>query len=417
LDRLSQADINHNYKFNIYNGIYAVLAMNLVSPFIGVWALGLGASNLQIGLISSLPPLIGLVAMLPGAFFVDRFTTKRKVTGAFIFFHRLFFVFLALTPVLPAHQIWFLVIVNGLMNFPGSIANVAWQSFIAGAIPAQDRARAFAHRNRLTSLFGIAITLIAGQIFRIVPEARLNMLYQVFFITAFLFALLEVWSHLQMREAIVEEVKEKPSLSVGQTFKAIASSRPYVIFCICSLVFHFGWQMAWPLFSIHQVRNLGADETWVSIINVVNGAAAFMTYGVWRRFIERKGNHLALAFAALGISVCPFMYAMSTSLLHVVAINALVGMAIAGINLALFNSLLDEVPDEGRTIFIASYTMLIYASAAIAPMIGIALLNRWNSMFIALIIAGSLRMLGTGTFFIRYRHISLQQSREQKMVA
>lgn len=392
------------------------MAMNLVTPFIGVWALGLGASNLQIGLISSLPPLIGLAAMLPGAFFVERFSSKRVVTGAFIFFNRLFFIFLALTPVLPAYQVWFLVIVNGLMNFPGSIANVAWQSFIAGAIPPRDRARAFAHRNRLTALFGIAVTFVAGQIFRIVPKANLSIVYQVFFITAFLFALMEVWAHMQMREEIEDIPEDRPRTGLTETFKAIASSRTFMIFCLCSLTFHFGWQMAWPLFSIYQVKNLGANETWISIINVINGLASFLTYSLWRSFIEKKGNHLALAVAALGISSCPFFYALSTSILHVVAANAVVGVAIAGINLALFNSLLDTVPDEGRTIYIAAYTMLINASATIAPMVGIALLNRW-SILIALLVAGALRLLGTCTFFVRNWHAARSQKLKEHLSA
>lgn len=402
---LSQSEIKHNIKYNTLNGIFATMGLNLVTPFISVWAMGLGATNLQIGLISSLPPLIGLVAMLPGAFFVDRFTGKRNITGAFIFFHRLFFVLLALTPLLPTHQVWFLVIMNGLMNFPGSIANVAWQSFIAGAIPAQERAHAFAQRNRLTSLCGLAVTFLAGQVFRVVPADRLNTMYQIFFLVAFVFALAEVWSHMQMKEIVSEEAAGKSKLSTRQTFKAIITAGPFLIFCACSLVFHFGWQMGWPLFSIYQVRVLGANETWVSIISVVSGLGSFISYGFWRRLIEKRGNHVALAVSAMGISSTPFFYTISSSLYHLILANALVGMAVAGIGLTLFNSLLDAVPEQSRTIFIAAYTMLINVSAVIAPMVGIVILDRWN-IIAALLVAGTVRLLGTCTFFLRSRKIS-----------
>ena len=402
---LSQSEINHNIKYNTLNGIFATMGLNLVTPFISVWAMGLGATNFQIGLISSLPPLVGLVAMLPGAFFVDRFSAKRNITGAFMFFTRLFYILLALTPILPAHQVWFLVIMNGLMNFPGSISNVAWQSFIAGAIPAQQRAHAFAQRNRLTHLFGIAVTFLAGQIFRVVPVARHSILYQIFFVTAFVIALAEVWSHMQMREVVSEEVAGKAKLSTRQTFKAILTARPFLIFCACSLVFHFGWQMGWPLFSIYQVRNLGANETWVSIISVVSGAGSFFSFGLWRRLIEKRGNHVALAVSAMGISSTPFLYAISSSLYQLILANALVGIAVAGIGLTLFNSLLDAVPEQSQTIYIAAYTMLINISAVIAPMVGIAILDRWN-IIAALLVAGTVRLLGTCTFFLRSRKIS-----------
>lgn len=401
---LSSSEIRHNIKFNTLNGIFAVMGMNLVTPFISVWAMGMGGTNFQIGLISSLPPLIGLVAMLPGAFFVDRFASKRNITGAFIFFQRLFFVLLALTPFLPAHYVWYLVIINGLMNFPGSIANVAWQSFIAGAIPAQERAQAFAQRNRLSSLCGLAVTFLAGQIFRVVPAARLNTMYMIFFLVAFGFALVEVWSHMQMRE-IVSAPKEEAKLGVLPTFKAIFSQRAFIVFCLCSLVFHFGWQMAWPLFSIYKVRFLGANETWVSLINVINGLGSFISYGFWRRIIEKRGNHSVLAVAAMGISTAPFLYSISSSLYQLALANVLLGIAVAGINLTLFNSLLDAVPEQNRTIYIAAYTMLINTSAVMAPMVGIAILDRWN-IVTALMVAGGLRLLGTCTFFLRGKKIS-----------
>lgn len=406
--QFSQGDINHNIKHNTLNGVFAVLSTNLVIPFISVFALKLGASNLQMGLISSLPPAIALVAMLPGAFFVERFGAKKAITGAFILLHRFFFVLLALTPVLPAHQVWYLVLVNGLMNLPGSIAGVAWQSFIAGAIPPRERARAFAIRNRLVSLFGIGITFLAGQIFRLLPDAH-HTLYQVFFVTAFGFALLEVWFHFKMRETVADG--QRPAAPRLKTVAAeLLSARPYLVFCGCSLLFHFGWQMAWPLFSIHQVRNLGADENWVAMISVVNGAMAFLSYGMWRRFSERKGNQLALVFAALGISASPFLYALSRSLYHVVAINGLIGIAIAGINLVLFNSLLEAVPDQGRTIYIAIYTMLINLSATVAPMVGIGLLEGFG-IIAALSVAGAIRLLGTASFALRWSRSRQAQSR------
>ncbi len=397
--QMPQADVNHNIKYNTLNGVFAVLAMNLVMPFIAILALKLDATNFQMGLISSLPPAVALIAMLPGAFFVERFSSKKAVTGVLILLHRFFFVLLALTPLLSAHQVWFLVIVNGLMNLPGSVAGVAWQSFVAGAIPAQQRARAFTYRNRLVSLFGMGITMLAGQIFRLLPQAQ-DTLYTVFFIIAFGFALFEVWFHFQMRETVVVQ-----SDLTRPCFKEVAAgllkAKPYLVFCGCSLLFHFGWQMAWPLFSIHQVRNLGATESWIAIISVVNGGMAFLSYGMWRRLVEKKGNQFALIFATLGISTSPFLYAMSTSLYHLVAVNGLIGVALAGIILVLFNSLLDVVPDDGRTIYIAVYTMLINFSATIAPMVGIGLLEG-AGIIIALSVAGTVRLLGTGAFALRY---------------
>lgn len=411
MDKLSLNDINHNVKYNTLNGVFAVLASNLVMPFVSVLAMNLGASNSQIGLLSSLPPAVSLAAMLPGAFFVERFALKKNIAGLFIFLHRTFFLLLALTPFLPRHQVWFLVGMYGLMNLPGSIAGVAWQSFIAGAIPSEHRAQAFASRNRVTSLVGIAITFAAGQIFRLTPDSMDLVLYQIFFVTAFGLALLEVWYHLNMREAPAITQRSQPGL--GAMLGALGRERGFLVFCGCSLLFHFGWQMGWPLFSIHQVRNLGADETWISWISVVNGGMSFLTYSLWAKFIQKKGNHFVLFVAAFGISLSPFLYAASTQIIHVVFINGIIGIAIAGISLSLFNSLLDSVPEEGRTVYIASYTFLINLSATVVPMIGIGLLERFG-MIPAMLVAGTFRMLGSAAFALRYMALAKSEAKKKQ---
>lgn len=423
---LSNQEVNHNIKCNTLNGVFATMAMNLVNPFIGVLAISLGANAYQIALLSSLPAFMSVISMIPGGIMVDKFAQKKLITGIFIIVTRFFFILIALTPQLPANiRVMALVIVFGVMNFPGGISNVAWQSFIATAIPSEKRAHAFATRNKITSICGMCMTLLAGQILRIFSaQVGVTRLYQIFFAAAFGFALLEVYFHLRMKEPVVVKESKVKSVSNKQLNKknsiiitfndymsrimkfltSITSNKPFVLFGLCSLLFHFGWQMGWPLFTIYTVDYLGADGTWMSYLSVSGGLAAFITYPYWSKLVTKKGNNYSIILATSAIAMSPFLYAISWNLQVLFVVNFFMGGAVAGISLVLFNTLLEVVPDEDRTLFIAIYSTIISISAIFSPMVG-AYVYKSISIYSALVVAGCFRLFGSFTFFLRYKHL------------
>ena len=121
---------------NLYNGIASSIALNLVVPFIGIFAIKLGASNFQVSLLSSLPALVAILVTIPGSLFVEKINDKKPVIGKLILSGRFFFVLMALVPFLPEEtRPMALIIIYALMNFPISIMSVAWKSFIADIIP------------------------------------------------------------------------------------------------------------------------------------------------------------------------------------------------------------------------------------------------------------------------------------------
>jgi MFS family permease len=101
-----------------------------------------------------------------------------------------FFLALACIPLVnPSWRAWTLVGLVALMNFPGSMSNTAWQSFISRIIPADRRAVAFADRNKFMNLFGTIIVFAAG---KALDGMKFPVGYQLVFVLAFLMALVEL---------------------------------------------------------------------------------------------------------------------------------------------------------------------------------------------------------------------------------
>lgn len=81
--------------------------------------------------------------------------------------------------------------------------------------------------------------------------------------------------------------------------------------------------------------------------------------------------------------------------------NILIGVSVAGTVLLLFNILLEIIPSENKTVYIAIYNTLIAIISGISPIVGVKLMNMTN-ITIALIAVAIVR-LTSSMFFYRMK--------------
>lgn len=423
-----------NIRCNVRHGVASVLAQNLAAPFLGIFALKLGASNWQVGLLSSAPALVSLAVMIPGAIYVDRFTRKKEITSRFFLANRVFYLALACLPFLtPDWRAWALVATVALMNLPGAIGNVAWQSFISRVIPPERRAQAFARRNRAMNIVGTAAVVVAG---RLLDVISFPVGYQVMLVLAFAVALLELRIFREIEEpegpvpgalgsrptpppngagAASEPVRQAGNNgrrvrrriihlrgSLREAAADVLAHPRFIRFTVASAVFYFMWQIAWPLFTLYQVKELGANNFWISLLHLCNTGGALVGYGFWARFADRYGHLRTLTLSTLGIFIVPLYYGFSESLLTITLLNLVTGAIFSGVNLSLFNALLEQTPEEHKTTYIAYYNTAITLTSVFAPIVGVSLLNGlgffWSFMLCA---AG--RLVGSLAFALVHR--------------
>jgi MFS family permease len=403
--------LEQNIRLNVYHGIIANIALNMVNPFVGIFAVRLGATNYQIGLVSSAPALVGLLSMIPGGKFIDTRLDRKRWCATFMFLHRLFYLLLAAIPFFtPDKRAGVLVLTLALMNLPGSIANVSWQGFISRVVPQKRRASAFAKRSLAMNVAGTIAVLIAGRVLDIISYP---IGYQLVFAAAFAFACTEIWVFRHLQElpdvsegALSSEIPVGTFLSslpraIISDLREIVTKSRFVRFTLTSIFFYFAWQVAWPLFTLYQVRELGATNLWVSILNLSNTGGSLVGYGFWSKYMERNGSLKTLFVSTLGIFIVPAVYAFSRSLYTIAFFNILTGAIFSGVMLSLFNSLLDMTPDERKTTYIAYYNTAITASTIFAPMAGVALLNLLNYRW-AFLTTAALRLSGSLAFGLVY---------------
>ncbi len=403
-----------NIRVNIYHGIVSIMSLNLAAPFMGIFAVRMGASDFQVGLLSSGPALVSLLSMIPGGRLVDRHPAKKRLLIKLVLAQRFFYLLLSTIPFfVPDRRAWMLVFCVALMNMPASIANIGWQAFISGLIPASRRADAFATRNRLMNLTGTVVVLLVG---RTIDIAGFPLGYQLAFGAAFLMAIAEVWvfnklddSQMRPREQVSSAGQMRPQQRASN-LKEVLSHKPFVRYTLVSIAFYLCWQIPWPLFTLYQVRVLGANNLWVSLLNLANTGGSLVGYGFWARQMNRHGSMRTLFLSSLGIFIVPMVYAFSNSLATITLFNLMTGAIFSGVNLALFNALLEVTPDGQKATYIAYYTTAVNSAAIAAPLIGVGLLNVYG-YFWAFLIAAALRLGGSLLFLM----VSSIEQRESTM--
>ena len=399
--------VDYNTKINILCGICATVSLNLVNPYFAKFAERLGANDYQIGLLTSLPHFVSIFAFIPGAILIESNSNKKKVTGTIMLIHKFFYLLLAAIPLFyNINQASLFIILVGLMNLPGAIGNMGYQSSIGDIFLPTDRGIAMGLRNRYATICGMIITFLSGMLLTKIPKnnAETIFLYQIFFVIAFVISLGEVIAYFKfkgMKKGKDSDCKYIDSLK--ETLKQVPKEKDFIIFTLCSMFFHIGWMGAQPLFNIYSIKVLKASEINLSAFSIASNISSIIAYTKWAKFADKKGNSFALSIAIFGMGITPILYALSSTITQLVLFNIIIGVSVAGTTLILFNQLLEVTPKENRTIYIAIYNTFIAIISAIAPMIGITLKEATN-IKIALVIIGLLRITASVFFFLRDKH-------------
>lgn len=390
----------YNEKISIYHGMASTIALNFSNNFFPIFAITiLGATNYQVGLISSLPPLMALLMTIPAAILLNKAHAQKKLVAMSVLLARLMFLLIITLVYLPSAslQAWAFLVVVAIMSMPNTVANIGWQTLIGGLVSDSRRGAFFSDRNRMLTIVGLISTLLIGILMK---DASDNVTaYQILFAIAFCFGLVEVF--------LLMKHEEEPLKTDGTQVKkkvmdwSIFQNSRYVSFLVAALFFNFAWQMAWGIFNIYHVRIVGATIFWISMFSVGSMLMQILTFPLWKKWAEERSNIQVFVWAAIGMATTPFLSILSTNLYYLTIVQTTSGFFLSGTVLILFNLLLEQSPEVSRTYCITTYNVLLAVMAFIAPQIGIWLLEIWG-VEIAMTINSGLRFLGAALFFVVY---------------
>lgn len=391
-------------RLNTVEGAFAVAAENLAAPYLNLFALGLGATPSQIGMLAAFPNFLGNILQIPAGLLAEKMADKRILPAVGGFLARISWLALAFIPFLfPAeNRVLAVIVLASLRVTAANIGVPAWTALQAVLIPRSIRGRYYANRNVVLNICALLATFAAGFLLR----GGFPRNYQTIFGWAAVLGAASTVLFLLI--PFQQEKREKAALRrpffrrVKVFWESVKEHRDFASYAKSSLILNFGVYLASSLFVVHFIDTMGGAAGSWAVFVAVNLGTQIVIQRYWGRLADLFGQKSVMSISGIGIVLIPLLWAVAPSVWFPIIIQIVNGIGWGGYNLAAFNLLLEITPDENRSLYVGVYNTLMGLAISLSPLIGgfAAEALGLRPVFIA---SGVLRALG---LFIFHRTVS-----------
>lgn len=385
--------LRHNARQSLLDGMAFAVMNGFFNPFMGVFAIALGATNYMVGLLVSLPALAGMIGQAIGALVTSGSRRKLPIVVASVSLSRSFFLLFAALPFLPVPKAWVFVLAVGLMNLPGSVAALSWTALIQRLFPAEYRGQIFGQRNAFLSAVTLLATALGGYV---LTALRFPGNYTLLNLASFAFLMVSLYYLTTLREPPPAERTERRRRAGAEILLALGrmrKNRPFTSFMGAMATFWFGLFLPQALYPILFVREMRMPTTWIGLLYTAGGLAAVLTYRFWGRFSDRHGHRRTLALCSTLRPLHGFLYCFVQAVWGPAVIELLFGGFVSGFDLSAFNSILEVAPQEDSSAYIAAFNIMNGLLVFAAPLLGVWIASM-TSVRAGIGIAAAARLVG-----------------------
>ncbi len=384
------------------DGLYSNVSLNFYAGFVPLFALACGANNAEIGQLTAVASLGGLIALFPGAQATKLLGVRRKSVvivfgGVISRVAMLAWIFLPFMRPANGTAVLVIIAVNALITFCNYFANPAWIAMVADIVPAGIRGRFFGYRSVTVNLAALVVVPLAGLLIQAgnrpgQPFAG----YQMAFALALVTGAMATHAFAQIDDPVPPD-EASHALPAAELVRIIRGAPGFLSLVVCTLIWNLGVQMTAPFLNVYMVNHLGATT---SLIGWVLAAASLMGLLSQRwlgRWVDRRGNMWVQGALSFIIMWIPIAWMAATAAWQLLIVNGIAGILWTGYGLASFNLLLEMAPEAARAEANALFQLVIVGGAVIGPVIGGHLSDAfgYRPMFI---LSAVLRLIGAVAF-------------------
>jgi MFS family permease len=364
---------NNSTEFNLkplyIRSVVNSLSIGTVNPFLGAYAVKLGASSSEMGWFQSSTNLSNNVMQV----FWGRLSDRLKRRIPFIVLGSLIVsgLWIPIIFVTSPSQLIILLAIQALL---GSMATPAWTALIGDLVPSFRLGRANATINLWASIGSLIATLASG----IIMIAIGGTLQEMFLVPLAVATICGVTSSLIMFKLKEKKSNEKLNLKehfaskiLGLDVLARARKMPlFIKYCYVEGIFQFFMSISWPLFSITQIRILKASMLQIALLSVVQSLVTIIFQGWAGRLADNVGRKPLLVFFRFSLVTVPIAYVLSPDINTLIVVGAFWGLAQALGQASATAYLLDVSPEEYRGSFTALFNLVVGVITFLGSLIG-----------------------------------------------
>jgi len=390
-----------NFRYVMIDGAGVSIA-NAAQPFLPVLLTRLGATNFQVGLLTSMPGVTGLVlAILVGRFLQSR----REIVPWYSLARLLVIACYTLTGIVVftisgQYAIAAILVIWGLATLPQTGLAVAFSVVMNAVAGPEGRYALLSRRWAVFGLTGVAVTFL---ITRVIDLVAFPINYGLMFMGLSLGGLVSFYFSRKIKLAPQTPPAPVPSSSVLDSarnyFSLILSEPAFRSFAVKKFVYISAVSLSMPILPLFFVREVRASDSQIGTINMTMTLVMLVGYFLWPWTSRKYGGRFVLLATTLGMAFYPALTAATPRVELIILYAGIAGLFQSGLDLVFFDELMKTVPPEYSATFVSFSQSLQYVSAIIAPTVG-----TWLADIIglggALWVSAGLRIFGFLLFLI-----------------
>ena len=369
---------------------------NVASPFLPVFLTRFGATNFQVGLLSSMPGVTGLLL----AIFVGRFLQTRKNIVPWYSVSRVTVILCyALTGALTLLVAKEYVIASTLAiwafaTLPQTALAVAFSVLMNAVAGPEGR---YALLSRRWAIFGLTGVIGTFVVTRLIDLISFPLNYAIMFLVLSLGGFVSFYFSRQIR--LPDQTppplsnSDSPREGLRNYISLLRKNPAFVSFASKRFVYFSALTLSLPIMPLYLVREAQATDSQIGTVNMAMNLIMLAGYVLWPWVSRRRGGRAVLLATTFGMMLHPALTAATTRIDLIILYAGFAGLFAGGLDLVFFDELMKTVPAEYSATFVSLAQSLQYLSVILAPLLG-----TWLAGFIglggALWLSAGLRLIG-----------------------
>ncbi len=380
--KLDRKQVRSGLKNSIRDGTATGAAAGITSTYLTPYALALGASAAQIGLLTALPQFFSTVLLPLAGSAIRHMESRKKICRAGYLVARLAWIPVIFAAFLNGLSAFYLILIFvSVSAAAASFSRIGWASWIGDIVPEKIRGTYFGRRNMLIGVSSFIAVLAAGWLLGLSDTLAG---FVIIFTAALLLYIVGLHYLLKMPEAKVPQGFHRNHRIPLNVFEFLSSMKKtnFRHFMIYAMMFDFSVYLAAPFFTVYMISEIKVGYYWFAIISAASLLAAILPYRYWGRLADRYGDRAVMAICSALASLVPLIFVFSRNIPMLVLANIFSSFAWAGLDQMIFNFLLDSSPPLKRPLFIANYQFFDGLAVAAGSAAGGALVYFFGSGFL-----------------------------------
>ena len=359
--------------------VSTVMGTFIGGAFLIGFALTLGAGDLEIGLLASLPLLANLI-QVAGSFIVARAGSRKKVCVTYLFLHRLTWAFVATLPLfvfrerLEDARVWIFMGLLTIASICASITGIAWTSWVADLVPKGFRGRFFSRRNMVAQVVGMVMAVAGGRFIDAwttrhdTPQMH-GYGFMILFAIGVVFGIGGVILLARITEP--EMPVDNGDSFLNQLRMPFADTN-FRMFMIFSIAWGFSTGIVGPFFSVYMINTLMIPFSVITLFGVVAGVATIIGTKVWGGLLDKIGPKPLSLLCGFGGCFTPLLWTFASPENYAIiwVSHVFSGFFFSGVGLAATGMMMNLAPVKNSSVFFGVFAAVTGAFGALAPIAG-----------------------------------------------